>query len=217
MNTKVRLVCGICGEGRLTPVVEQQTVSHKEVSGHAALHYSVCDVCQSEVADAKDLLANKREIIKFKKGVEGIPLGSEIEQLRDQLGITQFVASELFGGGPVAFSKYENDDLMPSAAMGNLLVLAIEHPTVIQTLALRKGIDLPTLIHNAWHEKNEYLVGAWIKDGYGHVDGSNVIDTEDYCGPDRRVQTPVKKHRPIRFEVKSTYGGETKGGVKWLN
>lgn len=59
--------------------------------------------------------------------------------MRKTHALTQEQAGRLFGGGPVAFSKYENDDLVPDEAMANLLYMAIRHPEVVRWLAERKS------------------------------------------------------------------------------
>ncbi|MGH8759320.1 MAG: type II TA system antitoxin MqsA family protein [Burkholderiales bacterium] len=55
--------------------------------------------------------------------MDGLLTGAEITVLRQQYQLTQSQAARLFGGGPVAFSKYENDDVAQSEFMDNLLRL----------------------------------------------------------------------------------------------
>jgi len=60
--------------------------------------------------------------------------GAELRALRDRLGISQAQAARLFGGGPVAFSTYENDDLAQSEAMDRLIRLAADVPQALRWL-----------------------------------------------------------------------------------
>lgn len=50
--------------------------------------------------------------------------GEEIRSIRNSLGLTQKDASLVFGGGANAFSKYENEEVVQSAAMDKLIRLA---------------------------------------------------------------------------------------------
>lgn len=123
-------------------MTRDEDVEYKDTRGQLAIHFSVCDVCKAEISDASDLLKNKREWIRFKKKVDHIPLGSEISKMRKEHHLSQSLAASIFGGGPVAFSKYENDDLIPDESMVNLLKLAIAHPDTVRHLAKLKEIEL---------------------------------------------------------------------------
>lgn len=59
--------------------------------------------------------------------------------MRRAAHLTQEQAGALFGGGPVAFSKYENDDLIPDEAMANLLRLAIADISIVDKLRTVKA------------------------------------------------------------------------------
>lgn len=142
-NKKSLQLCDACCEGRLHPVTYNEPVEYKGTQGQLIVHYSVCDVCKAEISDASDLLKNKRELVRFKKRVDHVPLGTEIVELRSKHNLTQPLAAAIFGGGPVAFSKYENDDLIPDEAMVSLLKLAISYPDTVQRLARIKKIALP--------------------------------------------------------------------------
>lgn len=148
-------LCDACGEGRLHPVTSKEAAEYKGNHGQFVVHYSVCEVCKAEIVDAADSLKNKREWVRFKKVVDHIPLGAEIAEMRKRYHLSQSQAANIFGGGPVAFSKYENDDLIPDESMVNLLKLAITYPDTIKRLAKIKGIEL---LEKNEFSSNEYLV-----------------------------------------------------------
>lgn len=135
--------CHVCGEGHMAQQSVWDAVEYKGQHGKICHYFSVCDTCGSEVADAAQTLENKREWVKFRKQIDKVPLGHEIAKMRQHYGLTQALAGQLFGGGPVAFSKYEHDDFLPDEAMANLLHLAIHYPDTVSRLALRKNISLP--------------------------------------------------------------------------
>lgn len=121
METKE--LCPICGEGHVTSHVEMVESEYKRQTKALALHYRMCDTCHADFAGAPESKLNKRGVIAFRKAVDGLLTGDEICAIRDKYKITQGQAARLFGGGPVAFSKYENDDVAQSESMDTLLRL----------------------------------------------------------------------------------------------
>jgi HTH-type transcriptional regulator / antitoxin MqsA len=121
MDTKE--LCPICGEGHVTDHVDQFESEYKGQKAWLPLHYQLCDVCTSDFAGTKESKLNKRAVLAFRKSVDGLLTGDEICALRSKYKLTQTQAANLFGGGPVAFSKYENDDVAHSEAMDTLLRL----------------------------------------------------------------------------------------------
>jgi len=137
MTDTARPICPICGEGYLDTLVGKQTVEYKGSTGELDTKYSVCDACGTEQADATQTRDNKRAMIAFKKKVDGLLSGAEVREIRERLGLSQSKAASIFGGGPVAFSKYENDDVMQSDAMDNLLRLISAKPDALKILKHR--------------------------------------------------------------------------------
>ena len=133
-------MCQICGEGHLEARVEKNPVEYKSVSNALDMHYSICSACGSELASAIDTRSNKRAMMAFKKAVDGLLTGVQVRALREKLGINQAQAAQIFGGGPVAFSKYESDDVAQSEAMDKLLRLAETVPAAFAHLAEDAGV-----------------------------------------------------------------------------
>lgn len=135
-------LCDACCEGQLHSTMRNEEFEYKGTHSQLIIHFSACDICKAEILDASNLLENKREWVRFKKKVDHIPLGSEIAKMRKEHQLSQSLAASIFGGGPVSFSKYENDDLIPDESMVNLLKLAIAYPDTVRRLAKLKGIEL---------------------------------------------------------------------------
>lgn len=134
--------CPICGAGQLHVRVVQEESEYKGHKGFTPLHFSECDVCGSEQTNPQQARANKRAMIAFKKQVDGLLTGTEVRTLRERLGINQTQAAQIFGGGPVAFSKYESDDVAQSEAMDKLLRLAAAIPEAFAHLARNAGVPI---------------------------------------------------------------------------
>src|SRR5574343_783865 len=137
MNEKE--ICPICDNEHLTDHVDQVEAEYNGHTGKVPLHYQLCDVCMSDSAGAVQMRANKRGMIAFRKQVDGLLTGAEILALRKRYGLTQPQAAQLFGGGPVAFSKYENDDVAQSEAMDTLLRLVRRSAEAFRALLEEKG------------------------------------------------------------------------------
>ncbi len=139
MNTKEQ--CPICGEGHVTSHVQQ--IEH-EYKGHKAMlasHYQECDICLSEFAGVREGKMTKRGVMAFRKSVDGLLTGAEIRDLRNKYNLTQTHAAKLFGGGPVAFSKYENDDVVQSESMDTLLRLVRRSEAAFWELVAEKDMS----------------------------------------------------------------------------
>lgn len=140
MNTQE--LCPLCGEGHVTAQVEQVENEYKGKSALLPQHFKQCDHCSSDFAGAAEAKLNKRALMAWRKEVDGLLTGEEIMALRHQYNLTQAQAAQLFGGGPVAFSKYENDDVAQSGAMDTLLRLVRRSPEAFRALQEEKGLHV---------------------------------------------------------------------------
>jgi len=121
--------CPACGSKRLGLVAHPEVVAFKGTPVQVpAMLRTVCAACgysfasplqhDANVAAARDAHVSRGAEAKRAKG---LLTGAELRVVRERMGLTQREASELFGGGPVAFSKYENEDVMQSAALDKLV------------------------------------------------------------------------------------------------
>ncbi|WP_417437564.1 type II toxin-antitoxin system MqsA family antitoxin [Idiomarina abyssalis] len=133
-------MCPICEAGQLHTHTEWIDVEHLGQQGRIESHYSECDACGSEQAGATEARFNKRAMVAFKKQVQGLLTGKQVRDLRKAWCLSQDEAAKVFGGGPVAFSKYEADDVMQSDAMDRLIRMADEVPTVLDKLMTNAGV-----------------------------------------------------------------------------
>jgi len=140
MNTSTE-ICPICGEGQLKDSVVKNTVEYKGETTDLDMRFSVCNACGSEQANKDQLRANKRAMNAFKKKVDGLLRGEEVRRIRKHLHISQVEAASIFGGGPVAFSKYESDVVAQSDAMDKLLRVAADLPDAYEYLLKKSGVE----------------------------------------------------------------------------
>lgn len=134
--------CPICGEGILSAHRDMQSQTYNAQTRELPFEYSECDCCGCVTTIDTQAKNNKKEMIKFKKDVDGLLSGSEIRKIRKSFGLSIKMAGLIFGGGPVAFSKYENDDLVHSTPMDSALRMAT-YKSIIE-LAIVRNVTLDT-------------------------------------------------------------------------
>lgn len=134
-------VCELCGEGCLEARVSYDKVSYNGVQKSLPLHFSICDACGAEQALPVQTRNNKRIMNAFKKEVDGLLPGQAVAELREKFKISQTQAAKIFGGGPVAFAKYESNDVIQSNAMDKLLRVALNVQGAFQYLAELAAFD----------------------------------------------------------------------------
>lgn len=135
-------VCPVCCEGHLAKLEKSVLlqVSARQILVDQRGH--VCDLCGTEVATGEDLKFNARSSKLAELQANGRMTGYDIKAFRTKIDVSQEVASRIFGGGPIAFCKYEKHDLAPTDAMDNLLWVANKYPFIVRALADRHQVEL---------------------------------------------------------------------------
>lgn len=121
--------CPACGADQLGVASRSESMRFKGLHVHVQnVLASECKNCgyafvtpeqhDANVAAARAAHVQQRAAAKAAKG---LLTGAELRVMRASLGLSQKEAAELFGGGPVAFSKYENEDVAQSVAMDRLV------------------------------------------------------------------------------------------------
>ena len=121
MNTDT---CPVCNG---PVVVESRMITYEYKGATITLpqpgHY--CSVCNEGYLDPVQARANEREFRAFHNRIDGLLTPDEIKTFRKTVGITQADAAHIFGGGPMAFSKYERGEAAHSRALDILMRLIL--------------------------------------------------------------------------------------------
>lgn len=136
------LTCAVCGDSRLHLDQSEKETEIEGVKYKIPFHVHWCEACGSKLGLSEDLRFNARTMRQARKKHVGLLTGEEVRACRKSLDLNQEQAAQLFGGGPVAFSKYENDEVTQSDAMDRLIWLVAKFPTLMIPLADRLGITL---------------------------------------------------------------------------
>lgn len=136
------LACPVCGEGRLHLDQTEKVMDIGGATWNVPFHAHWCDACGAQMGLNEDLKFNARAMRQTRKKHVGLLTGEEVRNCRKSLGLSQEQAAQLFGGGPVAFSKYENDEVAQSDAMDRLIWLVATFPALMIPLADRLNLTL---------------------------------------------------------------------------
>jgi HTH-type transcriptional regulator/antitoxin MqsA len=91
-----------------------------------------CDQSEESIHTSEDMKVSDRTLNRLKALEQ-----EEIRRIRKKLHLSQEAAGLLIGGGPRAFQKYENGDLLPSRAISSALVLLNHNPEALSVLEIR--------------------------------------------------------------------------------
>ena len=98
-----------------------------------------CDQSDESIHAGRDMKVSDRMLNRLKARIEGLIEPEEIRRIRKKLKLTQETAGGLIGGGPRAFQKYENGDLLPSRAVSSALILLDNDPGALSILTSRQS------------------------------------------------------------------------------
>ncbi len=128
------LICHFCHSSDISILTAKDSLTYNGQEIEFDVEYSVCNSCRREFIDSQQIQKNDVNILNAKKFADGLLSSEEIQEIRKNLGVTQEMASKIFGGGENAFSNYESGKVAQSAAMDRLLRLAYEFPAVFHWL-----------------------------------------------------------------------------------
>lgn len=136
-------VCPACGEQGLHDVNGSLQFEYKGQVTTLPQLFSECDCCGSDITTASQSKSNLRAANAFKKRVDGFLSGEDIRVFRKRYLLTQELCAQLFGGGEIAFSRYESDTVYHSLPMDRLIRLCIKAPKNLLVLAKESSVTLP--------------------------------------------------------------------------
>lgn len=122
--------CPVCASGNLVVHKAQDEIVYKNQALLVDTEYSVCSQCGEELILPEQIKRNDCRVRDAWRKADGLLTGLEIQNLREQLGLTQKQAAVVFGGGANAFFKYERGEVIQSEAMDKLMRLALEKQPV---------------------------------------------------------------------------------------
>jgi HTH-type transcriptional regulator/antitoxin MqsA len=129
MNMK----CPTCAKAKLVRDTRDMPYAYKgETTIIPAVSGDYCPACGEAVLDTSESSRTSALMLEFNKQVNAsIVDPGFIASVRKKLALDQREASEIFGGGVNAFSRYENGKTKPSLALVKLLKVLDRHPDLL--------------------------------------------------------------------------------------
>ena len=131
----------MCDEGLLIKKTVIDNVDFKGQVLKVPNTHLKCNLCGCIELDNEYMKVNNRALNIEKKKALNLFTGSEIKEIRESLRLSQSEASAIFGGGKVAFSKYENDDVIQSKSMNTLIGAANRIPDLLPYLISQSSLS----------------------------------------------------------------------------
>lgn len=128
--------CPVCGGVELIHEARDVPFAYKGrkfiVEGVIGQHCPACGETVMTEAES-DVYAAKTMLLRKMVNTESIA-PAYIVQIRKKLGLNQREASEIFGGGVNAFSRYEKGKALPHPSTIKLLQVLDKHPELLNEI-----------------------------------------------------------------------------------
>lgn len=130
--------CPLCG-GTLVSQVKKVPFTYKGKTLELEQTGWFCQSCHEGFLTPEESRRSDPALRAFHNQVDGLLTPERIKAVRKSLHLTQTEASRLFGGGPMAFSKYERGEITHSRSLDIVLRLLA---TGAVSLATVKAVEL---------------------------------------------------------------------------
>lgn len=139
--------CPVCQTGELVAIDEVRVFNPPglDKSLEVRLASSLCSHCQAKVTTRDQRTCNLQALAGRKVHYGEWLMGEEVLKLRKRYGITQQQASEIFGKGKIAFSRYETEASFPDLSLSRMMSLALADASFMRQLAVVARLELPLL------------------------------------------------------------------------
>ena len=128
--------CPACGKAKLVRGTHDVPYTYKgETTMIPAVRGDFCPACGEGVLAAAESSRVSAAMLEFNKQVNAsIVDPGFIARVRKKLALDQRQAAAIFGGGPNAFSRYENGKTKPPLALVKLLIVLDRHPNLLDEI-----------------------------------------------------------------------------------
>ena len=125
--------CPSCGEGKLVRDTRDIPYTYKgDTTTIPAVRGEFCPACGEYVLAAAEASRVSAAMLEFNRQANAAIVDPAfIARVRKKLELDQRQAAAIFGGGPNAFSRYENGKTRPPLALVKLLMVLDRHPNLL--------------------------------------------------------------------------------------
>ena len=127
--------CPLC-TGDLIQQTRKVSFSYKGQTIELDQTGQYCSRCEEGFLTPEESRQNDRSLRAFHNQVDGLLTPDQIKTIRKRLHLSQADAGHIFGGGPMAFSKYERGEITHSRALDIVLRLLDSKQVSLETIKL---------------------------------------------------------------------------------
>lgn len=131
MNKNHAEHCPFCGKKSYYHQTKMMTLRYKSTPITVKQPGFWCDICGEGVIGGDDRKATQKELQTLRAQIDGLLPPDKIKEIREKLKLTQLNASEIFGGGVNAFSRYERGETPIPRPLSQLLIILKNHPNLL--------------------------------------------------------------------------------------
>lgn len=134
--------CVVCGGAEMVRDVRDLSHTYKgQTTTIPNVGGLYCPACDESLHNEEESAYLNAAMLSFNKEVNAATVNPEfISETRKKLKLDQREAAEIFGGGPNAFSRYENGKTKPPLALVQLFRLLDKHPELIDELVTKQKV-----------------------------------------------------------------------------
>jgi HTH-type transcriptional regulator/antitoxin MqsA len=114
--------CPVCGENIIREC-RDILLSYKDNEVTIEQPGQYCIGCGESFFNSSDLAVTRKQRADFQREVDHLLKSDEIKEIRKKINLSQKKAGSIFGGGPMAFSKYERGIVKQTRSLDVLMRL----------------------------------------------------------------------------------------------
>ncbi|MCC3742553.1 type II toxin-antitoxin system MqsA family antitoxin [Rouxiella badensis] len=127
--------CSVCGGAELVSGTQKIPYAFRGHKTHIEAEGDHCPACGEVIMDREQSNAYQAKVKAFKAQIIAVTIEPAfIMSVRKKLALTQKEASEIFGGGVNAFSRYEKGIAQPHPSTIKLLQVLDHHPELLNEI-----------------------------------------------------------------------------------
>ncbi|WP_208491711.1 type II TA system antitoxin MqsA family protein [Escherichia coli] len=128
--------CPVCHQGEMVSGIKDIPYTFRgRKTVLKGIHGLYCVHCEESIMNKEESDAFMAQVKAFRASVNAETVAPEfIVKVRKKLSLTQKEASEIFGGGVNAFSRYEKGNAQPHPSTIKLLRVLEKHPELLNEI-----------------------------------------------------------------------------------
>ncbi len=136
-------LCPVCEKGELKKIKKDLTFKYKNKKKKFQNETIFeCDLCSHEILSQEVNRTIEKELTDFRRGIDGLLLGGQLESIRKGLNLNKRQMAELLSVNEKTVGRYENGKITQSEQVNKLYWLFERFPWIASALYSNIGISI---------------------------------------------------------------------------